>query len=72
MYGADDHLRHALSTRQLRYVLGVTSTHALWVWDQGAPQQRSIRAGVQQGTADGWTRLRAGHGATGPRVDEWA
>ncbi len=44
----------------------------MWVWDQGAPQQHSIRAGVQQGTSDGWTRLRAGHGAMGPRVDEWA
>src|SRR5919199_6166715 len=53
VYGADFSLRHDLVTRRLRYVLGVTSKQALWVWDQGAPRQRPIRAVVQRVAPEG-------------------
>ncbi len=72
VYGADFHLRHDLVKHQLRYVVGVSSTQALWVWDQGAPRQRPIREVVQQGAPESWTRLSAGDGAKGPRVYDWA
>ena len=70
--GADYHLRQDVVKRQLRYVLGVTSTQSLWVWDQGAPRHRPIRDVVQRIAADGWTRLSAGDGAKGPRMYDWA
>ncbi|MDQ5851294.1 MAG: IS701 family transposase, partial [Chloroflexota bacterium] len=72
VYGADYQLRQDLVKRQLRYVVGVTSTQALWVWDQGAPRQRPIREVVQRVARTGWTRLSAGDGAKGPRVYDWA
>ena len=72
VYGADYHLRQDVVKRQLRYVVGVTSTQSLWVWDQGAPRQRPIRDVVQQVASKGWARLSAGDGAKGPRVYDWA
>jgi SRSO17 transposase len=72
VYGADYQLRQDLVKRRLRYVVGVTSTQALWVWDQGAPRQRPIRTVVERVGAAPWTRLSAGDGAKGPRVYDWA
>ncbi len=72
VYGADYQLRQDVVKRRLRYVVGVTSTQSLWVWDQGAPRQRPIREVVQRIAADGWTRLSAGAGAKGPRMYDWA
>jgi SRSO17 transposase len=72
VYGADEQFRQAVVQRGLGYVVGVTSTQALWVWEPGVPRQRPIRAVVQQVAADGWTRLSAGDGAKGPRVYDWA
>ena len=72
VYGADFHLRQDLVTRKLRYVVGVTSTQAVWVWDQDAPCQCPIRALVQRAAPDDWRRLSAGDGAKGPRVYDWA
>jgi SRSO17 transposase len=61
-----------LVTRQLPYVLGVTSTQAIWVWHNQAPRQRPIRDVVQDVAPEGWTRLSAGEGSKGPRVYDWA
>ncbi len=72
VYGADYQFRQDLVKRQLRYVVGVTSTQALWVWHQGTPRQRPIREVVQGGAPTGWMRLSAGDGAKGPRVYDWA
>jgi SRSO17 transposase len=72
VYGADFQFRQAVVKRQLGYVVGVTSTQSLWVWEQGVPRQRPIREVVQQVAADGWTTLSAGDGAKGPRVYDWA
>jgi SRSO17 transposase len=72
VYGADFKLRTGLAKRHLKYVVGVTSTQSLWVWDQGAPRQRPIRDIVERVAAAGWTRLSAGDGTKGPRVYDWA
>ncbi len=72
VYGADFQFRQAVVKRELGYVVGVTSTQALWVWDHHGPRQRPIREVVQQVAADGWTPLSAGDGAKGPRVYDWA
>jgi SRSO17 transposase len=72
VYGGVYQLRHDLVTRQMPYVLGVTSTQAIWVWHNGAPRQLPIRDVVQDVAPDGWTRLSAGEGAKGPRVYDWA
>ncbi len=72
VYGADFHLRQDVVKQHLRYVVGVTSTPALWVWDQGAPRQRPIRDVVERVEAARWIRLSAGAGAKGPRVYDWA
>jgi len=60
VYGGGYHLRQDVVTRQLPYVLGVTSTQAIWVWHKGAPRQRPIRDVVQEVAPEGWTRLSAG------------
>ncbi len=72
VYGGDYQFRRDVVKRRLRYVVGVSSTQALWVWDQGAPRQRPIREVVQRVVPDRWTRLSAGEGAKGPRVYDWA
>jgi SRSO17 transposase len=72
VYGGVYQLRQDLVTRQLPYVLGVTSTQAIWVWHQGAPRQRPLRDVVQDVASESWTRLSAGDGAKGPRVYDWA
>jgi SRSO17 transposase len=72
VYGADYPFRHAIVTRALGYVVGVTSTQSLWVWDHRGPRQRPIRDVVAQVAPEGWTQLSAGDGAKGPRVYDWA
>ncbi len=72
VYGGTYQFRHDIVKRQVRYVVGVTSTQAIWVWDTGGPRQRPIREVVQRVTPEGWTRLSAGDGAKGPRLYDWA
>jgi SRSO17 transposase len=72
VYGADYQFRQAVVKHELGYVVGVTSTQALWVWEQGVPRQRPIRTVVERIGADAWTQLSAGDGAKGPRVYDWA
>ncbi|MDQ5852504.1 MAG: IS701 family transposase [Chloroflexota bacterium] len=72
VYGADYQLRQDVVKRRLRYVLGVTSTQSLWVWDHGTPRQRPIREVVQRVAPEDWIRVSAGHGAKGPRLYDWA
>ena len=72
VYGSTYQLRQDIVKRHRRYVMGVTSTQAIWVWHQGAPRQRPIRDVVQEVAPEGWTRVSAGDGAKGPRVYDWA
>ena len=72
VYGGDFSLRKDLTERKQAYVLTVTSTQALWVWDTGVPQQRPIRDVVAQGAPEAWVRLSAGAGSKGPRVYDWS
>ncbi len=72
VYGSTYQLRQDIVKRHLRYVMGVTSTQAIWVWHKGAPRQRPLRDVVQEVAPEGWTRLSAGDGAKGPRVYDWA
>jgi SRSO17 transposase len=72
VYGGDYQLRQDLVERRVPYVLGVTSKHAVWVWQNQVPYQIQLREVVAQRAADAWTRLSAGDGAKGPRVYDWA
>jgi SRSO17 transposase len=71
VYGGDFSLRKELTERQQPYVLAVTSTQALWVWENGVPQQRPIRDVVARIAPAAWVRLSAGAGSKGPRVYDW-
>jgi SRSO17 transposase len=53
-------------------VLGVTSTQARWVWDNGVPRQRPIHEVVAWVAPEAWVQLNAGDGANGPRGYDWA
>ncbi len=72
VYGGTYQLRQDLVARQLRYVLGVTSTQSIWVWHHGVPYPVALREVVERVAPDGWTRLSAGNGTKGPRVYDWA
>jgi SRSO17 transposase len=71
VYGGDFSLRKDLTERAQPYVVAVTSTQALWVWDNGVPHQQPIREVVARGAADAWVQLSAGDGANGPRLYDW-
>src|SRR5919107_1138210 len=43
VYGGDFTLRKELTERKQRYVVAVSSTQALWVWENGVRGQRPIR-----------------------------
>ncbi|CAA9225453.1 MAG: Mobile element protein, partial [uncultured Acetobacteraceae bacterium] len=64
VYGADHRIRRRLEARQRGYVLAVTSGQRL-----GFVPVENWLAKVP---ADGWRRLRAGEGAKGPRLYDWA
>jgi len=70
--GSDFQLRMELTERQQRYVLAVTRRQSLWVWTEGAPDQRPIGEVVAGVAADAWVRVSAGEGAKGPRLYDWA
>ena len=72
VYGGDFSLRRDVTERAQKYVLAVTSTQSLWVWEQGVPQQQPIRDIVARGAAEEWVQLSAGDGTKGPRVYDWA
>jgi SRSO17 transposase len=72
VYGGDFTLRKELTQRNQRYVVAVSSTQSLWVWENGVPRQRPIRDVVARVPQDAWVQLSAGDGAKGPRVYEWA
>ncbi len=72
VYGGDFTLRKELTERKQRYVVAVSSTQYLWVWDNGVPHQQPIRAVVAGLAPEAWVQLSAGDGAKGPRVYEWA
>jgi SRSO17 transposase len=64
VYGADYALRRFIEQQGRGYVLAVTSAQRLglkpvWDWLEDVP-------------AAGWARLRAGDGAKGPRLYDWA
>jgi SRSO17 transposase len=71
IYGGDFSLRKALTERQQPYVLAVTSTQSLWVWESGVPQQQPIREVVARVAPAAWVQLSAGAGAKGPRLYDW-
>ena len=71
VYGGEFTLRKELSERGQRYVVGVSSTQFIWVWENGGPRQRPLRDVVAQVAPEGWVQLSAGDGAKGPRVYDW-
>ncbi len=71
VYGGDFTLRKELTQRNQRYVVAVSSTQFLWVWENGVPRQRPIRDVVAGVAPEAWVQLSAGNGAKGPRVYDW-
>lgn len=72
IYGGDFSLRKEVTERGQRYVVAVTSTQSLWVWDNGVPRQQPIREVVARVAPVDWRELSAGDGAKGPRMYDWA
>ena len=64
VYGSDSHFRHFLESRQLAYVLGITSTYTL------RPYTAGMRAA--QPPKKAWRRRSAGRGSKGPCRYDWA
>jgi len=72
VYGGDARLRAWLEERGLAYVLAVKATQPLWAQSEQAPAEVPARQLVARLPARAWRRLRAGGGAKGPRVYDWA
>jgi SRSO17 transposase len=67
VYGDDRRLRMALEARPQGYVLAVSGKEYVWVdW-----HQRPVKTVLAALPEDGWSRRRAGDGATGPRWYDW-
>ena len=67
VYGDDRRLRLWLEARPQAYVLAVSGKEYVWL----GPQQRQVNPLLARLPAEGWTRLSAGDGATGPRWYDW-
>jgi SRSO17 transposase len=67
VYGDDRQLRRWLEARPQAYVLAVSGKEYVWC----GTQQRQVKTLLANLPRAGWTRLRAGDGATGPRWDNW-
>jgi SRSO17 transposase len=63
VYGSDSQFRHFLESRQLAYVLGVTSNYTLRPYTAGTL--------ADQLPKQAWTRSSAGAGSKGPRRYDW-
>lgn len=67
VYGDDRRLRMWLEGQPHAYVLAVSGKEYVWLgW-----RQRRVTTLLAGLPIDGWTRLRAGEGAKGPRWDDW-
>src|SRR3954465_4328835 len=64
VYGADSALRRAIEAAGKGYVLTVTSAQHLGL--------RPVGDWATEVPKGGWTRLSAGDGAKGPRLDDWS
>jgi len=64
VYGADSAIRRCLERRRIGYVLAVTSGQRLF--------PGTVSDWVEEVPGDGWHRLSAGEGSTGPRLYDWA
>jgi SRSO17 transposase len=67
VYGDDRRLRMWLEAQPQAYVLAVSGKEYVWLdW-----QQRQVKTILAALPEDGWTRLKAGDGAKGPRWYDW-
>jgi SRSO17 transposase len=67
VYGDDRRLRRWLESCPQAYVLAVSGKEYVWLdW-----QQRQVKRILAALPEDGWARLSAGDGATGPRWYDW-
>jgi SRSO17 transposase len=72
VYGGDARLRGWLEEHGLAYVLAVKATQPLWAAGEQGPAEVPACELVAGLPARAWRRLRAGEGAKGPRVYDWA
>jgi SRSO17 transposase len=64
VYGSDSQFRHFLESRQMAYVLGITSNYTLRPYTAGTL--------AEQLPKQAWRRRSAGMGSKGPRRYDWA
>src|SRR5919199_5887376 len=65
--GADRRLRRWLEEHEQAYVLAVSGKEYVWMgW-----RQQQVKTLLAQLPEEGWERLSAGAGSTGPREDDW-
>jgi SRSO17 transposase len=67
VYGHDRRLRMWLEAQPHAYVLAVSGQEYVWLHGR----QRQVKTLLATLPEDGWTRLRAGDGAQGPRWYHW-
>jgi SRSO17 transposase len=67
VYGDDRRLRMWLEARPQAYVLAVSGQEYVWLEER----QRQVKAILAALPAEGWVRLSAGDGTTGPRWYDW-
>jgi len=67
VYGDDRRLRMWLESQLQASVLAVSGKESVWL----GSQQRHVNTILASLPAEGWTRLRAGDGAQGPRWYDW-
>jgi SRSO17 transposase len=73
VYGGDGALRRWLEGERRRYVLAVRANEYLWTWEADrAPRQETVGAVAGRLPDESWVRCRAGAGAKGPRLYDWA
>jgi SRSO17 transposase len=70
--GGARRLRVWLEAEQQPFVLAVKRSEPLWVLTEHGPQEWPAAAIAAAVAPEDWTRLSAGEGAKGPRLDEWA
>jgi SRSO17 transposase len=72
VYDSDPERRRVLEDNRHPYVLGVRSHERVWISTGATLRQVTAVQGAARMKRGDWQRLRAGEGAKGPRLYDWA
>ena len=72
VYGSDRDLRLWLERVGVAHVLAIKCNEKLWACMETGPKQVRADRLASQVDETGWKRLKAGNGAKGPLVYDWA